>query len=164
MASGEHNVTRRDLLGAAAILPLLLLERGSAAAEPLTYDSPSPSRPSGALPLPEAGEGLAWRCALAAVRRAEGAMRAAEAASNAPGLAIDQVFALEEAFGDRIVAFDRALRRLLAAPAPDLPALAEKIALAADYESVTISGAEDCLLALKADANRLAQSGTLRQG
>ena len=88
-------------------------------------------------------------------------MGAAERATNAPGLAIEQVFALEEAYGDRIVAFNRALARLLAAPAPDLPALAVKIALAADYEAVTLNGCESCLVALKGDALRLSgRSGT----
>ena len=64
------------------------------------------------------------------------------------------------------------LARLLAVPAPDLAALAAKpvlsevegIALAADYEAVTLNGCESCLQALKADALRLAQSGPLRQG
>jgi hypothetical protein len=90
-------------------------------------------------------------------------MRAAEQATNAPGLGIEAVFALEEVYGDRIVAFNRALARLLAAPAPDLAALAAKIGLAADYEAVTLNGCEDCLTALKGDASRLAQSGTSRQ-
>ncbi|MDP8994747.1 MAG: hypothetical protein M3N07_07190 [Pseudomonadota bacterium] len=84
-------------------------------------------------------------------------MRAAEAASNAPGLAIDEVFALEEAFGgaDRRVqpGAPPAARGAGGGPA----ALAAKIALAADYEAATISGAEDCLQALKADAARLAR-------
>jgi hypothetical protein len=51
-------------------------------------------------------------------------------------------------------------------------ALAAKIALAADYEAVTLNGCEECLLALKADALRLcsgqamrsAQRVALRQG
>lgn len=60
---------------------------------------------------------------------------------------------------------NRALARLLAAPAPDLAALAAKIGLAADYEAVTLNGCEACLAALKADAMRLAaQSGTLTRG
>ena len=92
-------------------------------------------------------------------------MRAAERDSNAPGLAIAQVFALEEVFGDRLVAFNRALARLLRTPAPDLAALAAKIALVADYEAVTLNGCETCLAALKADATRLSgQSGTLTRG
>jgi hypothetical protein len=82
-------------------------------------------------------------------------MRAAEGACSAPGLAIAEVFAREEAFGDRIVAFNRALARLLAVPAPDLPALAAKIALAAHHEAVTLNGCEQCLQALQADALRL---------
>jgi|GEM_PF-3046022 len=92
-------------------------------------------------------------------------MGAAERDCSAPGLAIESVFALEEAYGDRLVAFNRALERLLAAPAPDLPALAVKIAFAADYEAVTLNGREECLLALKGDAMRLSgQSGALTRG
>jgi hypothetical protein len=83
-------------------------------------------------------------------------MRAAERDCSVPGLAIEEVFAREEAFGDRIEGFNRALARLLAAPAPDLAALAVKIGLAADFEAVTLNGCEDCLQALKADALRLA--------
>ncbi|HYJ29326.1 MAG TPA: hypothetical protein VEW25_03190, partial [Allosphingosinicella sp.] len=63
------------------------------------------------------------------------------------------------------IAFNRALARLLAAPAPDLAALAAKLGLAADYEAVTLNGCETCLQALKADAMRLAgQSATLTRG
>jgi hypothetical protein len=90
-------------------------------------------------------------------------MAAAQTACSAPGLAIGEVFAREEAFGDRIVGFNRALARLLAVPAPDLAALAAKIGFAADYEAVTLNGCEQCLQALKADAMRLGQSGTLTQ-
>ena len=86
-------------------------------------------------------------------------MRGAEIACAERGLAIERVFALEEVYGDRIVGFNRALKRLLAVPAPDLGALAEKIALAADYETVSLTGCEDCLQALKADARRLSQRG-----
>ncbi|HZF96083.1 MAG TPA: hypothetical protein VEZ20_14570 [Allosphingosinicella sp.] len=74
-----------------------------------------------------------------------------------PGLAIEEVFAREETLGDRIVGFNRALARLLAAPAPDLAALAVKIGLAADYEAVTLNGCEQCLQVMKADALRLAE-------
>jgi hypothetical protein len=73
-----------------------------------------------------------------------------------PGLRLEEVFAREETLGDRIVGFNRALARLLAAPAPDLAALAEKIGLAADYEAVTLNGCEQCLQVMKADALRLA--------
>jgi hypothetical protein len=40
-------------------------------------------------------------------------------------------------------------------PAPDLPALALKIALAVDQDVATLSGGEACLAALKRDAARL---------
>jgi hypothetical protein len=96
-----------------------------------------------------------WSRALLAVRRAEVAMLAAEAACSAPGLAMHEVSAREEAFGDRIVGFNRALARLLAVPAPDVAALAAKIGFAADHEAVTLNGCQQCLQALKGDAIRL---------
>ena len=59
-------------------------------------------------------------------------------------------------FGDHLGAFYAALRRLLRTPAPDIAALAMKIALAVDHEVGTLTGGERCLAALKADARRLA--------
>jgi hypothetical protein len=88
-------------------------------------------------------------------------MRAAEGACSEAGLPIDAVFAREEIYGDRIVGFNRALARLLAAPAPDLAALAVKIGLAADYEAVTLNGCEDCLQVMRADALRLSSGQAL---
>lgn len=60
MAAGEHNVTRRDVLGAAVAGAVVLrdaVSTGSAAAQDErvvgTGDRPSPSHPSdGPLPLP----------------------------------------------------------------------------------------------------------------
>jgi len=154
MAAGEHSCTRRDVLGAAA-LAAVAVSLG-AAAEGLP--APSQAAPGGPRPLPGTGEGKGkWARALASVRRAEGRMRAAEGACSVPGLAIEEVFAREETLGDRIVGFNRALARLLAAPAPDLAALAVKIGLAADYEAVTLNGCEQCLQVMKADALRLAE-------
>ena len=64
--------------------------------------------------------------------------------------------ALDDAFGDRLGAFYAALRRLLSTPAPDFDALATKIALAVDHEIGSLTGGDQCLAALKADARRLA--------
>ncbi|MEA3031851.1 MAG: hypothetical protein QOG13_3176 [Sphingomonadales bacterium] len=60
-----------------------------------------------------------WDRALARFRRAEAALAAA---AHEPD---------EEVYGDILCAFNRALRRLLRAPAPDLAALALKLELAA---------------------------------
>jgi hypothetical protein len=84
-------------------------------------------------------------------------MRAAQARASGPGRDFDVQWKLDEAFSDRVVAFNRALRRLLRTPAPDLPALAHKIALTVDEDVATLEGCEPCLAALKADARRLAQ-------
>ena len=66
------------------------------------------------------------------------------------------VRALDERFGDYLVAFNAALRRLLRVPAPDLEALALKIALIVDQDVASLSGGEACMAQLKADAGRLA--------
>ena len=47
------------------------------------------------------------------------------------------------------------LRRLALTPAPDLPSLSAKIALAVDNQAWDLTGAEPCFAALKADARRL---------
>jgi hypothetical protein len=52
-----------------------------------------------------------------------------------------------------------ALRRLLAAPAPDWAALAVKLRLVAVHEVATMDGGEACLKALERDAARLGQRG-----
>ena len=62
----------------------------------------------------------------------------------------------EELYGDILDAFNRALRRLLRTPAPDLPALSLKIDLAVDHEIAELTGGDRCLAALKQDARRLA--------
>ena len=82
--------------------------------------------------------------ALAAFRRAETVL---EAAAHEPD---------EDLYGDLVVAFNRALERLLRIPAPDLPALAAKIALIVDHQAWELPAAESCLAALKRDARRLA--------
>ena len=83
---------------------------------------------------------------MAAFKRAEAAMEA---------WTYEAQCALDEAFSDLVVAFNDALRRLLRMPAPDLPALAVKVALAVDHEVATLTGGESCMAAVKADALRL---------
>lgn len=88
-----------------------------------------------------------WTRALAAFRRAQGRLAAFPA--GAP----------DDPFDDLECARLDALRRLLRAPAPDLPALARKIELTIDDQAWELNGAEPCLAALKADARRLACGG-----
>lgn len=124
----EHRVSRRVLLGAACV--------GALAA-------------SRALPASSFQRRLEsrrrWDRALALVRRAEAAMRAAEGGPD------------DDLFDRRLGAFYRALRRLLRTPAPDLRALALKLDLAIDHEIAELTGGKACLIALKRDARRLAR-------
>ena len=99
-----------------------------------------------------------WTRALAAFRRAEAelaAFRAWEASLPAAAREFPACEPLEERSGE--LESDRLarLRRLLRAPAPDLPALALKVALAIDDEIAHFAGGDVCLAAVKADALRL---------
>lgn len=149
MAFREHSCTRRAILGVAVAVPALVggVKEGR----------PSPQ------PLPQAGEGKSrraakWRLALVAFRQAEAELEAFDHWSRkaAVGMEKQAVQALDERFGDYLVAFNAALRRLLRVPAPDLEALAVKIALIVDQDVAGLSGGERCLAVLKADAERLA--------
>jgi hypothetical protein len=96
--------------------------------------------------------------ALAGFRRAEAklaAFRAWEASLPAAARRFPACEPVEERSGDLACARLARLRTLLRAPAPDLPALAMKIALAVDDEIAFFSGGEACLAAVKADALRL---------
>ena len=111
-------------------------------------------------PIPAAAE--RWSRALAAYRRAEtrlAAFRRAESLLPPARRAFPACEPLEDRFNDLECARLAALRRLLRAPAPDLPALARKIELAIDDQAWELTGAEPCLAALKADARRLAYGG-----
>lgn len=164
MAAARNNLSRRAVLGAAFVAPVML-----AAAE---------ARP------PHAAGKRRWDLALAAVRRAEAkaetfrvhhahpadrayhAIRAhwpagydfsadaeAQAALTA-ALAAHEPY--EERLGDLVYAHSAAIKRLLLTPAPDWKALAIKIALAVDHEVVELEGGDRCMAALKADALRIA--------
>ncbi|HYI64606.1 MAG TPA: hypothetical protein VEW71_06950 [Allosphingosinicella sp.] len=155
MAGRDHNYTRRAVLGAAFAVPALAGAGPSSASIALRAVPASASTPT--LPSPIEGEGTSrrWNRALAAFRRAEAALDAvARETSGLVGVGPEQD-ASEERFGDCLCAFYAAMRRLLRAPAPDLDALALKIALIVDYEVATLTGGERCLAVLKADARRL---------
>ncbi|HEY7811192.1 MAG TPA: hypothetical protein VIA98_12535 [Allosphingosinicella sp.] len=147
MAGADLNVSRRALLGAACLAPVL------SAAAPFGHDGLAPASTRsweiGSAPADQKNARRAerWAAALAAFRAAEGAMRAGRSASDAR---FDRL-------SDRYYA---ATRRLLRAPAPDIAALARKLELAIDEEVFTLSGGEACLAAMRRDARRLAR----RQG
>jgi hypothetical protein len=100
-----------------------------------------------------------WRRTLAAYRRAEArvaAFKAEERALPPARRAYPACEDLEERFGDLDDRRFAALRRLLRLPAPDLAALALKLDLAIADQAWELTGAEDCLAAIAADARRLA--------
>jgi hypothetical protein len=150
MAAGRHNLTRRALLGAAAGVPL--------AGDMYLYVSPSSSLLSPSSAGGQSTSDCPFSRALAAYRRADAnlaAFRAYEAALPAAARAFPACAPLEERGNDLESSRLDAVRRLLRAPAPDLPALALKIALAIDDEIAFFSGGDTCLAAVKADAQRL---------
>lgn len=134
-ASGDHNHTRRAVLGASFAVP----------AEAAVQDA-------GAV----APDAALWHRALADVARAEAVLNGFCQACRDGSLVFQGQWELDDRFDDHLGAFYSALRRLLRTPAPDIPALATKIALAVDHEVGTLTGGERCLAALKADARRLA--------
>ena len=169
MAAGQHNPSRRALLGAAVALPLIgggdvaVLARG-----PLHQPSPRATAgpPSFALrcsnvprtssaPRPRPGEDL-WQGALARYERAAEAL--AEVERRTAGAPWAEQAAVEEEYGDLLDGLYAALRRLLWLPAPDLPALAVKIELIVAHEVATLNGGGACLAALRRDARRLASA------
>jgi hypothetical protein len=151
MAAPTHNPSRRALLGAAVALPLLggagrHCEQGSDAAI-------QTRAPTGLLRSARNDES-AWRRALARFEQAEAELRAFERLTE--GASMEEEAALQDGHDQRIDAFCAALRRLLRTPAPDLAALAAKIALAIDHDAGGLTGGEACLAVLRRDARRLA--------
>ena len=84
-----------------------------------------------------------------------GAFRAAEP----KGVSFEAQCALDDAFSVLGGRHDRAVERLLLVPAPDLAALAVKIALLADQQAWELPRGDACLAALKGDAVRLCRPG-----
>ena len=139
MAGRDHNDTRRAVLGAAFVVP------PQAAVGDAVEDADA-AAPDAAL----------WDRALADVERAEAVLNGFCQACREEGLVFKDQCELDDRFDDFLGAFYGALRCLMHTPAPDIPALAMKIALAVDHEVGALIGGERCLAALKADARRLA--------
>ncbi len=89
--------------------------------------------------------------------RAHRALREVERRSE--GASHAEQLALEEPYGERLDELFAAIGRLMAVPAPDLPALAAKIALAVDHELGELRDGRACMQALKRDALRLCAEG-----
>jgi hypothetical protein len=147
MAAGQHNPSRRALLGAAVGLPLVGGINSEFARPPAFAfgygGSPSPS---------ELGED--WVKALAAFEKAEAAVREIEAATA--GYSLEDEEALLPAHGAACAAMEAALGRLLLVPAPDLPAFSAKLELLLEHALEPHSVGEDVLAAVRGDVRRLA--------
>jgi hypothetical protein len=151
MAVAEHNVSRREVLAAGCAACLTRhpgLDPGSTLPPPPPQDReiPDPVRNDEEGEEAQSFAVTKWDRALARLRRAEAALAAA---AHEPD---------EEVYGDILCAFNRALKRLLRAPAPDVAALALKLELAAREAAWELTGAETCIATLAREATCLARS------
>ncbi|HEY0311122.1 MAG TPA: hypothetical protein VGC56_01360 [Allosphingosinicella sp.] len=106
----------------------------------------------------------AWEAALAALLRAEAEIAAFKRAEPR-GASFSQQWDMDEAFSDLACSQNAALERLLLVPAPDLAALATKLARAVEDLAWELPQADATMAQLAADAERLAaQSGTVPAG
>jgi len=155
MAAGQHNPSRRALLGAVVALPLASSfprKRAPKTTEGQSTFSPAPEE-SGT-PDQVRGDGEEkWQRALARLKVAEEEMRAVERLTA--GGTAEEEEAVEEAYDARLGDHTAALLRVMKVRAPDLPALALKIELAIDQEVGTLTGGDLCLAILKRDVRRL---------
>jgi hypothetical protein len=71
------------------------------------------------------------------------------------GLSFEAAEALQGRYDEAGEAMEGALRRLLLAPAPDLPAVLAKVRLIIDHEAATLDGGEGCLRSVERDLVRL---------
>lgn len=143
MAAGQHNPSRRALLGAAVGIPLLEVV-GAEEAPPSGFARP----PSPA----DAGED--WSVALAAFRAAEAEVRAMERATAGQSAEAEEVWL--PVYEARLDALGNAVRGVMLAAAPDFAAFASKLELFFEHEVEPHSVDEDGLAALKGDSLRLA--------
>jgi hypothetical protein len=161
MASREHSCTRRALLAGAVGAPAALTLRRSAA--PPCGAAEAHSGGMSQAPHPLQGEGLqaAWEAALAALRTAEAEIAAFKRVEP-EGAPFAAQWDMDEAFSDLACAQNAALERLLLVPAPDLAALATKLARAVEELAWELPQADATMAQLAADAGRLSRevSGT----
>ena len=168
MVAGRHNLTRRALLGAGVGVCATPAAGARSAFVPSEVEGrssrPAPAKKDALRPAQDEGDSeeqsrRRWTRALAAYRRAEArvaACLAAESALPPERRAYPACEELEEEHGRLDSLRTRALTRLLALPAPDLPALALKLELAVADLAWELAGCEHCLAVAAADARRLA--------
>jgi len=168
MAAARNNLSRRAVLGAAFAAPTIL---GAGPTDAVAH----------------AEDRAQWEAALAGLRQADSGeeafrarqMYAADRAFHAirRRWPIDYDFSRDSAARAEVRAAMaaykplecrlndlhsvrlEAIQHLLKIRAPDLPALATKIALTVDYEVYELEDGEECMAALKSDAMRLARTG-----
>jgi len=144
MTVGEHSCTRRALLGVAAGLPVVGVELATAPLPPTAF--------GGGVPLP-GGAREEWVAALAGVVRAEVGLRVVEPGTE--GLSFEAAEAVQEAYDARCDAWEAAIERAFAVPAPDVGAFAAKVVWAVDLGVAEFGEGEALLAALRADAVRV---------
>ena len=149
MAAGQHNPSRRALLGAVVAVSF---ETPVRQAHRLLNMSEDRDGATCWTPDQVRGDGR-WERALARFEATEAEMRAVERLTAGGSMEAEE--ALEEVYLARVGDFLAALRRVMRVRAPSLPALARKIELAIDQEVGTLTGGDLCLLALKRDVRRL---------
>ena len=141
MADGQHKLSRRALLGAVCASTVIPAKAG-------TSGRPAPSLSPWDPGFRRNDDRVTpWDRALATFEKAQAAL---DAAAHTP----------DEDLYDRLgIRHDRAMRRLIRTPAPDLPALAAKLDLALDERSGEFFGDSADMKAIKSDARRLASLG-----
>jgi hypothetical protein len=139
MAAAQHKLSRRALLGAACAAPFAA-EALPATVHPEQASSEVETRVEG----PPLALTSAWNRALSRFQRAEAAVAALEGTPD------------DDAFNRAADAHDRALERLLLAPAPDIAALAEKLRQTRLNQAWELPSGDALTEALEHDASRLA--------
>lgn len=157
MAAGRHNLTRRAVLGAG--VGACVVRDSHLLTVPTGQGSDPGSEEAARAEGDDRQATVRWTRTLAAYRRAEArvaSFKAAERLLPPPRRAFPACEPLEEEFGRLDSLRLAALRRLFRLPAPDLRALALKLALAVADQAWELNGCESCLSALAEDARRLA--------
>ena len=148
MADADHNPTRRALLGAAVGVPLTLSTSAAEAMGPLHH-------PAGG-PPPRPGEDH-WDGALRAFHATQAEVLRIEAATA--GASAEEEDNWLPAHDAACAAMEDALARSLAAPAPDLAALAAKLELLFAHAVEPGAVEEEAAAAVRADCRRLLLAG-----
>jgi hypothetical protein len=148
MADAQLKLSRRALLAAVCALPVL--SEVEAPFIPSTSfprkreSSGCPDQPEKGLDPRFRGDDALWANALARLRRAEAALNAVVGTDD------DDLY-------DRLLGrLNKAMKRLLTLPAPNLPALADKLDLLVEHQAWELRFAEPALTAIRSDARRLA--------